>query len=86
MLVVEVADASLEFDRHVKGTLYAEDGVVEYWILNLCDFTLEVHRQPQPDGQYAVVRVLSSSEATDLAKLPGVTFTIAELFPVPPKG
>jgi Uma2 family endonuclease len=81
VLVVEVSDASLAFDRHVKGSLYAENGVAEFWILNLLDRTLEVHRQPQPGGQYADVRILAASDVVDLAKLPDVTFTIGELFP-----
>ena len=81
LLVIEVADASLDFDRHVKGSIYAENGIVEYWILNVLDHTLEVYRNPQSTGQYANVRVLTGAEATDLVKLPGVTFTVAELFP-----
>jgi Uma2 family endonuclease len=81
ILVVEVADASLDFDRRVKGPLYAENGIAEYWILNLIDRTLEVHRQPQASGGYAEKRVLQVGDATDLAKIPGVTVLVAELFP-----
>lgn len=81
LLVVEVADSTLEFDRCDKCSLYAENGIVEYWILNLIDRTLEVYRQPQSDGQYAEARVLAASDVVDLAKLPGVTFTVGELFP-----
>lgn len=80
-LVVEVADASLDFDRQVKGPLYAENGVAEYWILNLPDRTLEVHRGPLATGQYAEVRVLQAGDSTDLVELPGITFAVAELFP-----
>lgn len=81
LLVVEVADASLDLDRQVKGPLYAENGVAEYWILNLPDRTLEVHRQPLATGQYAEVRILQAGDSTDLVKLPGATFAVAELFP-----
>jgi Uma2 family endonuclease len=81
LLVVEVADSSIDFDRHVKGEIYAENGLAEYWILNVFDRTLEVHRGPQRNGQYADVRVLDSSESIDLAKFPDVSFTVAELFP-----
>lgn len=48
MLVVEVADTSLTYDRTTKAGLYARAGVAEYWILNLCDRLLEVHREPGP--------------------------------------
>ena len=45
LLVVEVADSTLSFARR-KGGLYARAGVPEYWIVNLVDPCLEVHRAP----------------------------------------
>ena len=50
LLVTEVADASLEDDREVKRPLYAENGIAEFWIVNLIDRCLEVHCQPRPTG------------------------------------
>jgi Uma2 family endonuclease len=49
VLVVEVAETSLAFDRREKGSLYARAQVPEYWIVNLNDHVLEVYREPQPD-------------------------------------
>jgi Uma2 family endonuclease len=43
MLLVEVADSSLDFDRMTKAKLYAESDVPEYWIVNLVDGIVEVH-------------------------------------------
>ncbi len=48
-LVLEVAEASLEFDRGHKGSLYARAGIQDYWIVNLIDRVLEVYRDPAPD-------------------------------------
>ena len=48
-LVVEISESSLALDRHPKGSLYARAGVVDYWIVNLVDQALEVHRDPGPD-------------------------------------
>ena len=45
-LVLEVARSSLDFDREVKSSLYASAIVDEYWIVNLVDRCLEVHREP----------------------------------------
>ncbi len=53
LLVIEVADFSLDFDRDTKAALYAEAGIPEYWIVNLIDNCLEVHRGPKADGSYA---------------------------------
>ncbi len=61
-LVVDVGVSSLPFDRKAKAALYARHGVPEYWIVNLRDRTLEVRRQPTPDG-YAETRVLGEGES-----------------------
>lgn len=45
-LVIEVAESSLEFDRGKKLSIYAEAGIVEYWIVNLIDEEIEVYRNP----------------------------------------
>jgi Uma2 family endonuclease len=49
VLVVEVAESSLAFDRRHKGSLYARAGIPEYWIVNLVDGVLEVYRGPEPE-------------------------------------
>ena len=46
LLVVEVADTSLRYDRGVKASLYAEVGVDQYWLVNLVDRVVEVHEHP----------------------------------------
>jgi Uma2 family endonuclease len=46
-LVIEVSDSSLEYDRQVKGSLYAEALIPHYWIFNVLDRQLECHSQPQ---------------------------------------
>jgi len=79
-LVIEVADSSLDYDREVKGPLYAENGVAEYWIADVVDRVLEARRQPRPDGTYADVRTLRPGDTADVAALPGVAVAVADLF------
>jgi Uma2 family endonuclease len=50
LLLVEVADTTLAFDRETKLPLYARHGVPEVWILNLDAERLEVHREPGAGG------------------------------------
>jgi Uma2 family endonuclease len=50
VLVVEVADRSLAYDRSTKATRYAAGGVAVYWIVNLLEHTVEVRTQPTPTG------------------------------------
>lgn len=78
-LIIEIADSSLDNDRNVKGPLYAENGIVEYWIVNLVDDCLEVHRGPQTDGTWSDVRTLRRGDTVDLVALPGVAFTVADI-------
>lgn len=49
-LVVEVADASLEYDREEKLPAYGRAGVSEVWIVNLRDHVIEVHCEPHFTG------------------------------------
>jgi Uma2 family endonuclease len=48
LLVVEVAESSLSFDRGEKASLYASADIPEYWVVNLQDNRLEVYRDPVP--------------------------------------
>ncbi len=52
LLVIEVADSSLAYDREIKLPLYAEAGIHEFWIVNLNESKVEVYRQPQLSGSY----------------------------------
>ena len=46
VLVVEIAETRLGFDRDTKGSIYAAAGIPEYWIVNLVDRHLEIYRDP----------------------------------------
>jgi hypothetical protein len=61
LLIIEVADSSLEYDRTVKKMLYAESGIPEYWIVNLTKNQVEVFMQPL-DRDYEVQEVYSANE------------------------
>lgn len=78
-LVIEVADTSLDFDRETKRSLCAEAGIVEYWIANLVDQCVEVHRQPRPDGSYAVVQIARPGQQIEIEALPGVIVSVDQL-------
>ena len=50
LLLVEVADSSLTYDRKTKARIYARAGIPDYWIVNLVDGVVEVHRDPSDRG------------------------------------
>ncbi len=49
-LLVEIADSSLDVDQSDKQRIYARDGVIRYWIVNIPDRRVEVYTDPQPAG------------------------------------
>ncbi len=68
LLIIEVADSSLDFDRIVKLPRYARGGVPEVWIVNLAAGVIEVYREPVAGGY----RETSQAGRGDVLDLPGV--------------
>jgi Uma2 family endonuclease len=56
LLVVEVADTSLAYDRDVKVPLYAAHGIPEVWLVDLRHRRLDMFRDPGPDGYRQILR------------------------------
>ena len=50
LLVVEVSESTLAYDRTTKASLYASAHIADYWILNLVEDLVEVYRSPQPNS------------------------------------
>jgi len=86
-LVVEVADSSLALDREHKGSLYARARLPEYWIVNLVDRVLEVHRESGPDAgapygwAYRVVLTLGPDEHVTPLAAPSARLLVADFLP-----
>jgi Uma2 family endonuclease len=80
VLVVEVAESSLETDRREKARLYARAGFADYWIVNLIDRRVEVHRDPTPAGYRRVVSFGAGDELAPLAA-PTARIDVAALLP-----
>lgn len=56
LLLVEVADSSVVYDRQTKTPLYAQAGIPEVWLVDLPQDVVEAHRSPSPDGYRDVQR------------------------------
>jgi Uma2 family endonuclease len=84
LLVVEVSDSSLPQDRLTKAAIYAAAGVPEYWIVNLRDRRLEVHREPiAAEARYAEVTPRFAGDRIALVALPDVSIEVVALLPEP---
>jgi len=78
LLVIEVADTSVEYDRSIKIPLYARAGVPEAWLVNLPADRIEVYRNPS-GGSYAEVTSVSPSETLTPLLLPAARLSVADV-------
>ncbi len=87
LLIVEISDATLSYDRRRKGSLYARAGIADYWIVNLNRGQLEVYRRPIPDPSrrygfgYSSVDVLGPNESATPLAAPQAQVRVADLLP-----
>jgi Uma2 family endonuclease len=80
LLVVEVAADSLGKDRSVKVPLYARSGIPEYWIVNLVDECVEVHRDPDARAErYATVLTFRHGNTLSSPQIAGLTLSVDDL-------
>jgi Uma2 family endonuclease len=89
LLVIEISDTTLWYDRRRKGPRYARAGYADYWIVNLIDACVEVYRKPVQDPsarlgwRYSDVSILKPpANITPLAA--GNPILIADLLPLLP--
>ena len=79
MLLIEVADTSVDYDRNVKVPLYARAGIPEVWVINLAAETVEVYTQPG-DPTYQRSQTRKKGDTLTPTTLPDVTLSVDELF------
>jgi Uma2 family endonuclease len=75
LLVIEVADSSLDYDLRTKARLYATHGVPEYWVIDVAANRVHLHRAAQGE-RYAEVQVL---ERPGVLALPGIDGAVIDL-------
>ncbi len=79
LLLVEVADSSIRFDRAVKLPLYAHAGIPEVWIVDLKRRVLDVHRGPS-GGSYSELTTYQRGDTLGLAMVPEIRVTLDQVF------
>ncbi len=85
LLVIEVADSTLKYDRRTKLPLYAEAGISNYWIFNLVDHQLEMHSEPyrKQNGSfsYQLQRVMLPNQTVVIPGFPELSLDLSAVFP-----
>lgn len=83
LLLIEVADSSLEADRTTKTATYAAAEVPEYWIVDLAGRAIEVYRDPSA-ARFGSRTVHGTGAVISALLVPGLAVPVADV--VPPRG
>jgi Uma2 family endonuclease len=78
LLLIEVSDSTIDFDREEKLPAYGRAGIAEVWIVNLNDLAIEIYREPHFDG-YGNKTVLRAGDQARLSMFPDTAVDVAEL-------
>lgn len=78
LLIVEVSDSTLEYDRDVKLGLYAHHGISEVWLLDINAAELTIFREPA-EGQYRLMRNPMADESVSPLLVPEVAIALKEI-------
>lgn len=78
LLLIEVSDTTIEYDRQVKVPLYARAGVPEVWVVNLADEQIEVYRDPQ-GGEYKAAARAARGEELAAVAVGGLRVGVSEI-------
>lgn len=85
LLVIEVSNSTLEYERTVKLSLYAENQIQDYWIINLTANQLERYSQPYQDIQgnfgYRIRQVALRNETVLVPSFPELSLALNRVFP-----
>lgn len=78
LLLVEVSDSTVEYDRDFKKTLYAEAGIREFWLVNLKNNTIECYTSPK-NGNYRLAKFLAKGETVNSEVIGKLTLRAEEI-------
>jgi Uma2 family endonuclease len=78
LLLIEVSDSSVSLDRTVKLPLYAREGVMEVWIVDLTSERIEVYRQPTEAG-YSDFRSATRGDKISPATFPDLAISVNDI-------
>lgn len=78
LLLIEVSDATLKYDRGTKLALYAEAEIPEVWIVNLPNDIIEIHTKPS-SGVYQLTKIFKRGDAVESEILPDLKLAVDEI-------
>ncbi len=80
LLLIEVSDSSLDYDRDYKLPHYAAVGIPETWIVNLQDDQVESHTEPSSEG-YRASRIYRLGDTISPTAFPDIEISVNDIIP-----
>lgn len=78
LLLIEVSDSTVKYDRDVKIPLYAASEVAEVWLVNLPRQIVEIYSQPER-GRYKITGKYGKTQTISPKFLPAIKIKVADL-------
>ncbi|MGI8639592.1 MAG: Uma2 family endonuclease [Pyrinomonadaceae bacterium] len=78
LIVMEVADTTLKYDREVKFPRYAANGIEEAWLIDLENDRIEIHTAPTENG-YSLIKILHRGQIAESSVLPELKISVDEI-------
>lgn len=87
ILVVEVSETTLRYDRGAKASMYASRGIADYWVINLVEDQVEIYRKPVSDSaapfgwKFSPAIIRKRGEVVDVLAAPGKVIEVNRMLP-----
>jgi len=78
LLVMEVADTTVKYDRDIKFPRYAANGIKEAWLIDLENNRVEIHSEPNEMG-YSLIKLLHRGQQAESTVLPQIKILVEEI-------
>ena len=80
LILIEVSASTLGFDREIKKEIYAEAGIVEFWLVNLENDTIEVYCHPK-NGNYFEMRTYEREDIIRSKQIADLQMKVTDIIP-----
>jgi Uma2 family endonuclease len=78
LLLIEIADTTIDYDRNKKIPNYAKSNIIETWLIDKEKNRIEAHREPN-NGIYQQIRIFLRGQQINSISFPDTYFSVDEL-------
>ncbi len=79
LMVIDVADTTLHYDRNLKNSHYGAVGIREAWLVDLSNRLIEVFHDPSPESGYTQSASFPSGPSAESISVPGLSVQVDDV-------